>query len=98
MTNVRLQPSEVKIICGCIQKRDPEAIIYLYGSRVNQNLKGGDIDLYVLSETLTFADKIDIINDIQNSIGEQKIDLTIKNQLTASEDPFFQNIGKVALS
>ncbi len=53
--------------------------IYLFGSRVDDSKKGGDIDLYVVStckENLT-SKKIDFLVNLKNIIGEQKIDVVL---------------------
>ena len=58
--------------------------LYLYGSRVQDNLKGGDIDLLIISkDNKIYNDlinkKFDMIVDIKKNIGDQKIDLLICN-------------------
>ncbi len=54
--------------------------IYLFGSRVDDNKHGGDIDLFIeCSETYnTFSNEIEFVGKLQNMIGQQKIDLVIK--------------------
>lgn len=51
--------------------------IYLFGSRVDDTKKGGDIDLYlVLKEhTSLFDKKIKFLSRIKRELGEQKIDV-----------------------
>ena len=51
--------------------------IYLFGSRVDDNKKGGDIDLYlVLKEHIDlFEKKIKFLSKIKRELGEQKIDI-----------------------
>lgn len=51
--------------------------IYLFGSRVDDTKKGGDIDLYfVLSEhTNLFEKKIKFLSKVKRELGEQKIDI-----------------------
>ena len=54
----------------------PDADVFLFGSRVDDFGKGGDIDLLLLTEEklpLLFMNKIRSL--IINDIGEQKIDL-----------------------
>lgn len=56
--------------------------LWLFGSRVNINARGGDVDLYVESD-YTDANKVldaklRFLSDLQIAIGEQKIDLVIK--------------------
>jgi predicted nucleotidyltransferase len=51
--------------------------IYLFGSRVDDNLKGGDIDLYIETEDKRdlFEKKIKFLARLKRSIGEQRIDV-----------------------
>ena len=64
--------------------------IYLFGSRVDDNAKGGDIDLYIVNHKITnrLEKKIDFLVLLKQRIGEQKIDLIIskdKNSLIEQE-------------
>jgi len=51
--------------------------IYLFGSRVDDHKKGGDIDLYlVLNEKKNmFENKIKFLARLKRVLGEQKIDI-----------------------
>ncbi len=56
--------------------------IFLFGSRVNEQEKGGDIDLYVIPKhahkTKSLIEiKINFLVELKKSIGEQKIDVVI---------------------
>jgi len=55
--------------------------VYLFGSRVNDSKKGGDIDLYIETTTKEdlFEKKIQMLLSLYKIIGEQKIDLIINN-------------------
>jgi uncharacterized protein len=86
---MRLTAQEQTSIYNEIVKKDPRAQFYLYGSRTQDHLKGGDIDLLVISETLSFSDKVDILIAIKDQIGEQKIDLSIKSDKDVKSDPFW---------
>ncbi|MCK5519704.1 MAG: nucleotidyltransferase domain-containing protein [Candidatus Marinimicrobia bacterium] len=57
------------------------AKVYLFGSRVDDNKRGGDIDLYVETEIKNkiFHRKIKMLTALMMSLGEQKIDLVINN-------------------
>ena len=66
---------------------DPKAAIYLFGSRVDDSKKGGDIDLLVLSGLLGFSDKRRIKVRLYELMGEQKIDLIITDD---TSKPFVQ--------
>lgn len=48
---MRLKTSEVNIIQNCFIKVFQHGALYLFGSRVDDNKKGGDIDLYIIPKT-----------------------------------------------
>lgn len=58
--------------------------IYLFGSRVDDTKKGGDIDLYlVLKEhTNIFEKKLKFLSRIKRELGEQKIDIVFNTDNT----------------
>ena len=82
---MRLTRQEVETIKGAIKQLDTEAKIYLFGSRVDDAKRGGDIDLLILSNILTFSDKIKIKVKIFEKMEEQKIDIIIAQD---DSDPF----------
>lgn len=64
--------------------------IYLFGSRVDDTLKGGDIDLYLEVEEHNdlFTKKRKFLSRIKRELGEQKIDVVFnkdKNRLIEQE-------------
>lgn len=65
-----------------ITRFDPEAKIYLFGSRVNDNDRGGDIDLLILSEIITEKDRRLLRVELFERLGEQKLDLVIAKDLS----------------
>jgi uncharacterized protein len=75
---MRLSSKELSIIESAIRNRDPQASIYLFGSRVNDDAKGGDIDLLVISNLIKFRDEIAIRREILDEIGWQKLDLIVR--------------------
>ncbi len=79
---MRLSDQEKNAVINAVHQKDPNAAVYLFGSRVDDHSRGGDIDLLILSENLTFSDKIDIKLDLYKRIGEQKIDIIIDKDLT----------------
>jgi hypothetical protein len=76
---VRLTPNERHIIETTIRRRDPEAEIYLFGSRADDGAKGGDIDLMVISDLIDLREEISIRREIQDAIGWQKLDLIVRS-------------------
>ena len=67
-----------------------EGEIYLFGSRVDDNKKGGDIDLYLVvkDQENLFAKKIKFLSRIKRELGDQKIDVVFNqdtNRLVEQE-------------
>lgn len=58
-----------------------DALIFLFGSRIDDDKRGGDIDLYVECPSLTADDlvdaKISALVELKKELGEQKIDLLV---------------------
>jgi predicted nucleotidyltransferase len=57
-----------------------QARIILFGSRTNDQARGGDIDLLVetYQGTDIFTRKLQALSELQIALGDQKIDLLIK--------------------
>ena len=56
--------------------------VFLFGSRVDDHKRGGDIDLLVVSDlqrSAMEAAKIRALANIQLTLGEQKIDMVVTN-------------------
>lgn len=98
MKKLRLTTQESETIMECILSLDRNAIVFLYGSRLDEHSRGGDLDLFVLSEILSFTDKLDILSLLKERLGDQKIDLTILNQVEFKNSNFFQSILMVRLT
>ncbi len=79
---MRLTETEILTIKKNILRFDPEAKIYLFGSRINDEAKGGDIDILVISEKIGFIEKVKIKIGIFKEIEEQKLDLVVKKDFT----------------
>jgi len=69
--------------------------IFLFGSRINPDLRGGgDIDLFVRDSTgkpLKIRNKINFITDLILQIGDQRIDVVLDNN-EAKNSVFFKTI------
>jgi uncharacterized protein len=77
---MRLTASEVTAIREEIVKLDPCAEVYLYGSRVDDSARGGDIDLMVVSETLGFREVLRLRTRILDRIGWQQLDVLVRRK------------------
>jgi uncharacterized protein len=68
--------------------------VFLFGSRTNNQQRGGDIDLFISDpngEHLKTRTKINFITDLILIIGEQKIDVVLDNPDSKSAG-FFKTI------
>ena len=74
---MRLKDSELAAIKSTIENFDNSAEIYIFGSRVDNTKRGGDIDILIMSTMLTGGDKRAIKAKLYELLGEQKIDILI---------------------
>jgi predicted nucleotidyltransferase len=78
---VRLNPTEIEAIKNCCSKVfGDEAKVYLFGSRVDDTRRGGDIDLLIEIEPSSnnhFERKLDFLVELKKLIGDQKIDVLL---------------------
>ncbi len=73
---MRLKADHIQLLKHSITQYMPDAAIYLIGSRTNDELKGGDIDILVLGEKeLSGQQKRNIKLAFYKEAGEQKLDL-----------------------
>lgn len=70
---------EIKTIKDSVYSLDKNAQIHLFGSRIDDKKRGGDIDLIIISDKLKFADRGKIYASITRTMDEQKIDIIIYN-------------------
>jgi predicted nucleotidyltransferase len=82
---MRLKDSEQAAILSAVKGMDGNASVYLFGSRVDDTKKGGDIDLLILSDCLTRDNKRTIKIKLNELLGEQKIDIVLASD---DSDPF----------
>jgi len=74
---MRLSQKQRRIIRDCVAAVDPEAEVMLFGSRVHDKLKGGDIDLLIRSRKVTFLSRLRLRLALKEALGEQKIDIAV---------------------
>ncbi len=82
-TKVRLCPEEIAAIKEVVAAvLGPRAQVWLFGSRADPALKGGDIDLYIeTDECLSHPAAVDaqIYAMLIKRLGERKIDLVLRH-------------------
>lgn len=74
---MRLSKKYIQTIKKYFEEFFQNGEIYLFGSRVDDTKKGGDIDLYLVLQEHSnlFEKKIKFLSRIKRDLGEQKIDI-----------------------
>ena len=73
---MRVKDEYVVFLKQSIKKYLPDADLYLIGSRANDKLMGGDIDILVIGEkALSSQEKRNVKIAFYKEFGEQKIDI-----------------------
>jgi len=86
---MRLEKNEISIIKSTFKEVFKKGDIYLFGSRIDDNKKGGDIDLYLVTN-YDFNKELEFRILLQEKLGEQKIDIVFSKDKN-------RDIEKVAL-
>ena len=86
---MRLSQMEKDVILSAVKRVDPDAVVYLFGSRVDEEKTGGDIDILIYSKRINLDGKLKIKNEIFKTLDEQKLDLVIREDMV---DPFVQMV------
>ncbi|HSO89038.1 MAG TPA: nucleotidyltransferase domain-containing protein [Draconibacterium sp.] len=100
---MRLNQFQIDTIRNLAKKHfGNDSTVYLFGSRTNDDLKGGDIDLFISNgnETgLTIDAKIHFLAELKTKIGDRKIDVVFDNANTRQKKNFYcsVNLHKVEL-
>ena len=81
---MRLSKDYQKIIKEKFKEFFKDGDIYLFGSRVDDNKKGGDIDLYLVvkNHINLFEKKLKFLSRVKRELGEQKIDIIFNTDNT----------------
>jgi uncharacterized protein len=73
---MRVPKEQLVFIKTQIQLEFPEAKVYLFGSRLDDSKRGGDIDILILtSHRMTFIQESKIRTAFTKKFGDQKLDL-----------------------
>lgn len=73
---MRVEENQIEFLKQMVESFLPNASVFLFGSRVFDNMKGGDIDLLVLGDRqLSGQERRSIKIAFQKRFGEQKIDI-----------------------
>ena len=92
---MRLSSEEVQVLKKALAELSPEAKLYLFGSRVDDRQRGGDIDLLVVDSKLKWRDLRKLRLAFFSRFGEQKLDVILDNG--DFKDPFHRLIKQQAV-
>jgi len=93
------QITQIQKVIASFWKQIPFEI-YLYGSRVHDHLKGGDLDLLVLTNeegvTLYRDIHLDVLVELKKKpeIGDRKIDFKVLTKKILDSDPFWKKVSQ----
>ncbi|MDO9206082.1 MAG: nucleotidyltransferase domain-containing protein [Methylotenera sp.] len=76
---MRLSSEAINVIQDAFLKVFEKGDLYLFGSRVDDNRKGGDIDLYIVADDKhqMGEKRIAFLAQVKHKLGDQRIDLVI---------------------
>jgi len=97
---MRLKNSERETIKRIVKDFDPDSKVFLFGSRIDDKAKGGDIDLLIFTERYTLSDKLKLKIKLKKELGDRRIDiiLTCNESSGEKQDPFISMITEKAIS
>ncbi len=73
-----------------------DTTVYLFGSRTDDHLKGGDIDLFINNcneAVLTIETKTQFLAVLKTKIGDRKIDVVFDNANTRQKKNFYRSVN-----
>jgi predicted nucleotidyltransferase len=92
---MRLEKEQIEVLKNKLKNLSSSAKLYLFGSRVDDTKKGGDIDLLVVADDLIKKDLRLLRVEFFKHFGEQKIDIVLDNG--EFKDPFTKHIFQKAV-
>lgn len=92
---MRLKNEEIQLLKSNLHTLSKSARLFLFGSRIDDTKRGGDIDLLILDEKLTKRDIRKLRIEFFKKYGEQKMDIIIDKP--DFQNPFTKYIFKSAI-
>ena len=92
---MRLTRNEVALLKEKLASLSKEAKLYLFGSRVDDTQRGGDIDLLVVSKKLSKRDLRYLRLAFFEVFGEQRLDILLDDG--TFKNPFHKMVSQKAI-
>lgn len=93
---MRLTNFQIQAITSIAKNHfDPDVAVFLFGSRTDDNKRGGDIDLFIRTSDESKTDinhRIAFLIELKRTIGDRKIDIVFDNNVTRTKKEFYQSI------
>lgn len=91
---MRLSPGQIAAIKVAARRHfGADATVSLFGSRLDDRRRGGDIDLYIETAlpgaAVVARAEIDFLADVKRRIGNQKIDVLVDYPARKTRPPIF---------
>lgn len=91
---MRLTNTELHIIQSAVRKYFPSGVkVFLFGSRLDDQQRGGDIDLFISTKLCGMKlqeAKLHLMSEIQMVLGDQKIDVVLAHPHGSNSNPVVQ--------
>jgi predicted nucleotidyltransferase len=98
---MRLEVEEVQALKKILKSYSAQSKIFLHGSRIDDEAKGGDIDLFYIVPDSELNELISkkhyIVSELTLALAEQKVDLTCISFSNSKSHIFFNNSQKKEL-
>ena len=79
VVQMRLKKEQIDLIVKTVKFFIEDASIYLFGSRVDDSKRGGDIDIFLSTEQeVLLRDKIAILAQLERNGIDRKVDMVIR--------------------
>jgi len=94
---MRLTKDAADSIRHIVNQTCEDTKVWLFGSRVDDCRKGGDIDLYIETGTeIKMMEQLRLMSKLQRVLGFRKIDLIIRTP-SSPERPIFQTAKETGM-
>ena len=77
---MRLGVDQISAIKSAVKMVDADAEIKLFGSRIDDEKRGGDIDLLIDSSIMGWREVAKLRGLLESNLGEQTIDIILKSK------------------
>ena len=87
---MRIKKEQADLLVDLVRRCLPDAEVYLFGSRIDDQGKGGDTDIFVVGKrVLSSQERRDILINYKKRFGPQKIDIVT---YTKDDDAAFKKL------